>query len=489
MNPNRKTALRVVGTEIVAVDRISDEESERLVMSIYYKLGAAGIDKFSSVVGANYFTVPMYRIAYSAMLRMRRDGLDIDDTAFQHYMKTESPTYGEQGYQDFVFSLDSQVKTSNLERYVETLAQRFKARKLQSVVLETWSGLNASIDKPDNLIAALRKQLDECDMAGIFRAGVSVGDIVGSRLSRLEELKLSASDYTGIATGMPQLDAMTQGWQPGDLIVLAGATSMGKTALALSAVWQSVKLYPNDYFFFSTQEMSSGQIVDRLISIETGINLLKMRSPRHLSDEDMAKVKRATERIKDSKLILEDNVLSPDDVVTQWLRAMSKYGNIVLFILDYLQYSSAVDADSYGQNERLAIANGTRTVKGFAKKAGVPVMALSQITRAAVDRCVADHRARPHKGDMDGSSEIEKTADVVLIAHRPCVYFPAQPEQNEGRNQVSPSAYRKAAEVIVAKQRNGPIGSLNFTFKDDCATFIDPMAAKIKSSAEQWKQA
>lgn len=489
--PQKKPQLRVVGTEIVAVDRISDEETERLVASIYYKLGAAAIDKFSSIVAPNYFTVPMYRIAYAAMLKMRKDGLDIDDSTFQHYMKVESPTYGEEGYQDFVFSLDAQVKASNLERYVEALAGRFKARKLQSVMLEAWSSLNASTLTPDALISSLRKSLDECDSAGVFSAGEMAGSLIDARIERLELLKDSLSDYTGIASGYPQLDAMTQGWQPSDLIIVAGATSMGKTALALSSLWQSVNLYPNDYFFFSTQEMATGQIIDRLIAIETGINLLKLRSPRHLKESDFKKIERAREKIKDSKLILEDSVQSPDGVVAQWLRAMSKYGDsIKLFVLDYLQYSSLADSDRYGHDERIAISSGTRILKEFAKKANVPVMALSQVTRASVDRCIADHRARPHKGDMDGSATIEKTADVVLIAHRPVVYFPAPPEAAEGRRPaMGGAAYRSAAEVIVGKQRNGPIGTLNFTFNAENARYVDPLAEKLKTADDHYSEA
>lgn len=489
--PQRKTSLRVVGEEIVAVDRISDEETERLVASIYYSLGAAAIDKFSSIVTPNYFTVPMYRTAYAAMLKMRKDGLDIDDSTFQHYMKTESPNYGEAYYEDFVFSLDAQVKASNLERYVEALAGRFKARKLQSVMLEAWSSLNASMLTPDALISSLRKSLDDCDSAGVFSAGTAVGELIDSRVQRLESLKDSLSDYTGIASGCPQLDAMTQGWQPADLIVIAGATSMGKTALTLSSVWESVKMYPEKFFFFSTQEMATGQIIDRLISIETGINLLKMRSPRHLKEEDFKKIKLATERIKDSRLILEDSVLPPDGVVSQWLRAMSKYGdNIGLFVLDYLQYSSLCDSERYGNDERIAISNGTRALKEFAKKSNVPVIALSQITRAAVDRCIADHRARPHKGDMDGSATIEKTADVIVITHRPVVYFPAPPETAEGRRPATGGAtYRNAAEVIIAKQRNGPIGTLNFTFNAENARFSDPLAAKLKTANDHYREA
>lgn len=244
-----KTALRVVGDEIVSVTRISDEDAERLVMSIFYQLGAAAIDRFSSIIAPNYFTVSMYRIVYNAMLKMRKDELDIDDTTLQTYIKTESPSAGEDIYGEFVFSLDGQVKPSNLDRYVESLADRYKARKVQSLVIEAWNQLNNGNAKPEALIHSLRSGLDECEMAGVFRAGQRVGELLDERIDRLEELKKSDALYTGLSSGFPSLDQFTQGWQDGDLIVTAGATSMGKTALTLTSLWHSVKLYPQKTFF------------------------------------------------------------------------------------------------------------------------------------------------------------------------------------------------------------------------------------------------
>lgn len=482
----KKTSLRVVGNEVVNVARISDEEAEGLVLSIYYKLGAAAIDRFSSIITPNYFTVSKYRIVYSAMLKMREESLDIDDTVLQTYIKIVSPSAGEEIYSEFVFSLDGQVKPSNLDKYIETLADRYKARKIQSLVIDCWNQISASNVNPESLVHTLRKGLDEVDVAGVFRAGESVGSLVDARIARLEELRTSTSLYTGIASGFPSVDVFTQGWQDGDLIMIAGATSMGKTALALSSLWASVKMYPEKTFFFNTQEMSAAQIVDRLIAIETGINLLKMRSPRHLNDAEMAVIKRAKERIKDSKLILEDAVLDPEKLIAQWLRALSKYGDdLSMFMLDYLQYSANSNSQEFGYNERVAIAAAVRVLKSFARKVNKPVIALSQITREATSRCAMDFKQRPRKDELDGSSEIEKASDVVLLVHRPVVYFPVPPEM-EGKGGSGSESYRRTAEVIIGKQRNGPIGTLSFEFNGACAQYIDPKAER--SSENEWNK-
>lgn len=233
--------------------------------------------------------------------------------------------------------------------------------------------------------------------------------------------------------------------------------------------------------------MSSAQIVDRLISLETGVNLLKMRTPRYLSDDELENIKRARERIKDSNLILEDAVLDPEALIAQWLRAMNKYGDsLAMFVLDYLQYAANSNSQEFGYNERISVANGVRTLKAFARKAGKPVMVLSQITRNAVDRCALDYKQRPRKDDLEGSSEIEKTADVVILVHRPVVYFPVPPDMEVKGASTGSESYRKAADVIIGKQRNGPITSLNFHFHGECAQFTDPK--KEKSSRTEWDQ-
>lgn len=466
--------LKSVGDDIAVIDRAQDEEVERLAISVFYKAGSKAIDPYLNLMTQNYFVTPAYRTAFLTMVKMRGDGLDIDEGMFETYFLTMPCAEPRKQLDEVLFSLDPKVKLGNLERYVGVLAKKFTARQLQAMIFEVWQKLSNGRCDPDSTVLEIRSKLDECTAGSIMRVGTPMSETIDAHIAKLRELAKQEEDCTGVETGIYELDKLTFGWQKGDLIIIGGASSMGKTAMALGSLWHAVKTYPKEFFFLSTQEMSTEQVENRIISIETGIDLQRLIAPKYLGEEQWKLVERAREKIKDSHLIIEDRVMPPEEVTGQWLRALSKFGAIKMFLLDYVQFSARMDSPRFGNDERLAIVNGVTNLKAFAKRDGgiAPVIALSQITRAAVDRIANDPKQRPRKEDFDGSSTIEKDCDVAILVHRPYQYF-----KDENPH---------AAEIIVDKQRNGPPAVIHVDWLERSATFkgkrVAPKQVKLSDT-------
>lgn len=455
--------FKVVGDNIAVVNKAADEDIERLVISCFYALGKGALDLYAKSITQNYFTVPAYRTGYAAFLKMHEDGLDIDSGMLEQYflaMPSAAPT---ELLREFLSGIDTKVRVGNLERYVGVLAKKFTTRQLQLVVFDIWSQLsNGNSFDPDSMISDIRLKLDQCAANSILQIGIPVAESISPHIEEMKAVAARNEEFSGVRTGIHTLDKLTDGWQRGDLVVIGGPSTMGKTALCLSSMWGSVKEYPNEHFFFSTQEMKLEQILNRLISIETEIDLMRVRSPAKLGEAHWKKIEIARQRILDSKLIIDDHVMTPEEVTGQWLRALNKYGGIKAFYLDYLQYSALSDTDRFGHDERLAISAAVGTLKSFAKRDGgiAPVIALSQIRREAVERLKQDKNNRPSKEDFDGSSRIEKDCDLAIFIYRPSVFFPDDYASHQ-------------AELIVDKQRNGPPGTVLLRWKENYALFED----------------
>lgn len=470
-NPKTKSKVKLVGEEIVVLNQVSDSEIERMVCSIFFAQGASLLDGYKDSITFRFFAEPVYRYAFSAMVRMRDDGLDIEEGIFEAYFRKVCTANADELWMEWFYGREVNVKAINVEQYVRALARLHQAREIQLAMADLWSSASSGMGDPELMIEQIRQRIDQCALAGVVSVGVEVGSIASSVVSEIERQRALGPHLSGVDTGFYQLNQFTQGWQPGDLSIIAAASSMGKTALMLSSAWATVKAYPDDHVFISTQEQSSEQIVQRLIAIETGINLLRLRAPYLLSEEEMRRIRETRDQIRDSKLILEDAVLGVDDLVNQWMRAQWKYGGIKAFYLDYIQYVArrGTRGPHYKDNEAIDYTVGQ--LKAFARRKGaaVPVIALSQVKREAVDRVASDPNQRFRKEDCDGSSSVEKDADNVFMIYRPSVYFPF-PDSSRG----SAEGYGKRAELEIAKQRNGPTGTIIMDFHATCAHFMDP---------------
>ena len=286
-----------------------------------------------------------------------------------------------------------------------------------------------------------------------------IGDILKDTLAYLEDLRGKPAGVTGVPSGL-DVDTYTSGWQKGDLIIIAARPSMGKTAFTLTAA-RNAAMHPDENLqtnvaLFSL-EMSAQQLVQRFLTMEARINAQDARTGR-LKDEDFKRLIDAASRLFTTNIFIDDSPsLSIMELRTKCRRLKSEH-NIGLVVVDYLQLMTASSKD-IGNREQ-EIATISRGLKALAKELDVPVIALAQLSRAVEQR---GGDKRPQLSDLRESGSIEQDADVVCFLYRPEYYGITTTAEGESTNGL--------AELIIGKQRNGPVGSTRMYFVKEYARF------------------
>jgi len=251
------------------------------------------------------------------------------------------------------------------------------------------------------------------------------------------------SNVTGIASGFHDLDQKTSGFQPGDLIIVAGRPSMGKTAFSLN-IAENVALELNKPVAVFSMEMGGAQLAMRMLGSVGKLDQHKVRTGR-LDDDDWPKLTHALGKLSEAPLYIDETAaLNALELRARARRLYRQYGELGLIVVDYLQLMSSA---SQGENRATEISEISRALKGLAKELKVPVIALSQLNRSLEQR----PNKRPVMSDLRESGAIEQDADVILFIYRDEVYNPDSPDKG-------------IAEIIIGKQRNGPIGKVDLAF-------------------------
>ena len=260
------------------------------------------------------------------------------------------------------------------------------------------------------------------------------------------------SDVTGVPTGFIDLDRMTAGLQPGDLVIIAGRPSMGKTALALN-IAEHVAVDNGLPVAIFSMEMSSTQLAMRMLGSISRVDQHKMRTGR-LSDKEWGQLSEAMGKLHETPIYIDEaGALTALEVRARARRLKRQYSKLGLIVIDYLQLMAAT---AQGENRATEISEISRSLKAMSKELDVPVIALSQLNRAVDQR----PDRRPVMSDLRESGAIEQDADVIMFIYREVVYKPDLPEEQRG-----------IAEVVVGKQRNGPIGTVKLTFRGQHTRF------------------
>ena len=279
-----------------------------------------------------------------------------------------------------------------------------------------------------------------------------IGDLLTSVVDRIEELysRDNPSAVTGVPTGFADLDEKTSGLQPGDLVVVAGRPSMGKTAFALN-IGEHVALAANLPVAVFSMEMGASQLALRMIGSVGRLDQHMLRTGR-LGADDWEKLSEALGRLHEAKIVIDETpALTAMELRSRARRITKQYGKLGLVIVDYLQL---MQGSSSVENRATEISEISRSLKALAKELQVPVMALSQLNRSLEQR----PNKRPVMSDLRESGAIEQDADVILFIYRDEVYNPDT--QDKG-----------VAEIIIGKQRNGPIGTVRLTFLGEYTRF------------------
>ena len=339
----------------------------------------------------------------------------------------------------------------NVRRYAELVRERSVQRRLAQVATEiAETALSPTGKDVDQLLDEAESKIFQIAESGARKDQglIGISPVLAKVFERIDHLhsQENPSDITGVPSGFVDLDRLTAGLQPGDLVIVAGRPSMGKTSFALN-IAEHVALHPSvglPVAIFS-MEMSASQLAMRMLSSMAKVDQTRLRTGR-LTDEEWGRLTDEIARLNEARIHVDETAaLNALELRARARRMKREYGKLGLVVVDYLQLMSA---SAHGENRATEISEISRSLKALAKELDVPVIALSQLSRAVEQR----NDRRPLMSDLRESGAIEQDADVILFIYREEVYAPDK-EEAKGR-----------AEAIIGKQRNGPIGTVHLTF-------------------------
>ncbi|WP_194721589.1 replicative DNA helicase [Noviherbaspirillum malthae] len=344
---------------------------------------------------------------------------------------------------------------ANIRRYAEIVRDRGVLRKLITVSDE----ISGQAFNPQG--KEVKQLLDEAEskIFAIAEEGargaqgfLEIQPLLTQVVERIDELynRDNQNDITGVPTGFVDLDRMTSGLQPGDLIIVAGRPSMGKTAFSIN-IGENVAIDSGLPVAVFSMEMGGAQLAMRMLGSVGRLDQHRLRTGR-LNDEDWPRLTHAIQKMNEVQIYIDETpALSSIELRARSRRLARQCGRLGLIIIDYIQLMSA---SSPGENRATEISEISRNLKGLAKELNCPVIALSQLNRSLEQR----PNKRPVMSDLRESGAIEQDADVILFIYRDQVYNPDSPDKG-------------TAEIIVGKQRNGPIGTVRLTFLGEYTKF------------------
>ena len=429
----------------------SSLEAERSVLGgIFLKP-----DIFSEVIEiitASDFYKMAHKLIFEVMQEVYGSGESIDPIIVMDRLKRKDK-FDDIGGEAIFYEIIEEVPTAaNILTYARIIKEKATLRKLGDIgtkivemTYEGYEDVDTILDRAEGMIFKVAESKESKDI-------VSLKEVVTNEFERLEQLLQNKGVTTGISSGFKHFDEMTSGFHPSDLVILAARPSMGKTAFALNLALNAAMKAEKGVLVFSL-EMSSSQLLQRLLAIEAGIGLQKIRNG-FLSEDDWGKLGIASGKLANAEINIADvpnvNVLEIRSIA----RRLKAAGKLDMILIDYLQLIKGTSGKS--DNRQQEISDISRSLKGIARELDIPIIALSQLSRAPEQR--ADRR--PMLSDLRVSGAIEQDADMVVFLYRDD-YYNDESEQ------------KGITEVIIGKQRNGPVGTVNLKFFHEITKFGD----------------
>ena len=420
-------------------------------------------DNIADVLMAEDFYRAEHQLIYQVMMTQSEANSPIDVVTLAESLNSLHELNNAGGL-DYLSELSGNARgTANIHAYAEITRERAILRRLISVANNIAdSGYNTGGKKAEEIVdEAEQKVFNISDERPQDSGPVFVNPILAKAVERIDELAGTEGDLTGLPSGYTDLDHMTSGWQKSDLVIVAGRPSMGKTAFAMNLVENAILDQDQPVLVFSL-EMPAESLIFRMLSSIGRLDQGKLRTGQ-LTDDDWPGFNNAVKKLKDRPLYIDDSAgVSPMEMRSRARRIVREHGALGMIVVDYLQLMQIKGSKEGRVNE---ISEISRSLKLLAREFECPVIALSQLNRSLEQR----PNKRPVMSDLRESGAIEQDADVIAFIYRDEVYNEDTPDKG-------------VAEVIIGKQRNGPIGTVRLSFLGQFTRFENFTQARYDDS-------
>ncbi len=404
----------------------------------------------SEIITGEDFYQRQYGIVFEAMVELFNQNEPVDLVILQNRLRAKEVPEEISGMEFVREILESLPSSTNVKYYAKIVAEKSTLRKLIRINDEISNLCYGGVESLEEVLEQTEKKVFELVQKRNTGEFVPIKQVVLNAIQKIEMASRTRGNVTGIATGFKDLDYQTSGFHPSDLILIAARPSMGKTAFVLN-IAQYMAFHSNETVAIFSLEMSKEQLVNRLLSMESGVDAQKLRNG-NLTDNDWERLVEGAEGVARSNLIIDD---TPGISLAELRSKCRKYKlehHLGIVMIDYLQLMTGGGRASESRQQE--VSDISRGLKSLARELNVPVVALSQLSRAVEQR--PDHR--PMLSDLRDSGAIEQDADMVMFLYRDAYYN-------------KDSEMKNLAEVIVAKQRNGPIGTINLLWMPEFTAF------------------
>jgi replicative DNA helicase len=402
-------------------------------------------DQIGDRVRENDFYRYDHRLIYRVMSKLAAQNKPIDVLTVAESLRELNELENAGGEVNLFELANNTPSAANIGAYADIVRERSVMRQLIAAANDiAENAFNPQGRSSTELLDVAERHVFAITEQGARVGGpINVKEYLASTMEKIEELFQTKNPITGIPTGYHDFDGMTSGLQPSDLVIIAGRPSMGKTTFAMNIAENVVIKNRSPVLIFS-MEMPGDAIVMRLLSSLCRIDQMRMRTGK-LEDEDWPRISSTVSMLSEAPLFIDDTpALSPVELRARARRLMKEHGQLGLIVVDYLQL---MQVPGNSENRTAEISEISRSLKSLAKELKVPVVALSQLNRGLEQRT----DKRPVMSDLRESGAIEQDADLIVFIYRDEVYNENSPEKG-------------TAEIIIAKQRNGPIGKCRLTF-------------------------
>ena len=405
------------------------------------------LEKHSNLIHENLFQYPLNKEIYSLIIKYKNDGNEVDLITLTNGLK--------KNHENIAYILSSMVQKGHFEAnttsYIEALNNIYQKNKLIAIAQNIDNGI-MNKDNLHHIIASI-----ENDLSKISIVKIKTLDNISSQIQdTLKDInkRMSTDGLLGIATGFDKIDKFTGGWQETDLVIIGGASSMGKTSFALAILLNACK-YSNTPSVIFSYEMSSNQLLKRLISMESGVNNSYIINGT-LGKDEYLRVNQAIGMLEKLPINIDECNITSLNYLKSRVREYVSKKEVKLVLVDYLQLVSHNNTKSTREQEVSKVA---RTLKNLAKELNITIIALSQLNRGVGMRAMG----KPTLSDLRESGEIEQASDIVILIHRPEYY--GIEHDDKGNNT------KGMANIIFAKGRNIGVGEIPLKFNSNLTKF------------------